>query len=174
VYITKAHSNARSAYVVKLNINKRKNNVDVTPKLSYLNEEVAIDSNTNVVVQKWKKIAEDNYASLGFDANRVVLRTGEPLDGRETEIRSRSTNLTSLVTAAMANACTQADVVMFNSGSIRLDDILTPPITEYDVIRSLPFGGGIREVDMKGSLLLQILHAGVRIKTTVDTFNLSP
>ncbi len=47
-----------------------------------------------------------------------------------------------------------------NSGSIRLDDILNPPVTQYDIIRSLPFGGGIREADMKGSLLLQVLEVG--------------
>lgn len=161
VYITKAHSNARSAYVVKLDINKNKHSLDVpTPELKYLNEGVALDSNTNLVVQKWKKIAEENYASLGFDPTKVVIASGEPLDGRETEIRSRSTNLTSLVTAAMAYACPAADVVLFNSGSIRVDDILTPPVTQYDIIRTLPFGGGIREADMKGDLLLQTLRAG--------------
>jgi 2',3'-cyclic-nucleotide 2'-phosphodiesterase (5'-nucleotidase family) len=147
--------------VVKLQINKNKHEVYVPrPQLTYLNESVPLDNNTDVVVQKWKKIAEDNYASLGFDPKKVVMATGEQLDGRETEIRSRSTNLTGLITAAMAYACPKADVVIFNSGSIRLDDILTPPITQYDILRSLPFGGGIREVDMKGDMLLQVLQAG--------------
>lgn len=163
IYITKAESNARSAYIVKLDINKNKHSFTVPkPELKYINESIPLDSNTNVVVQKWKKIAEDNYASLGFEAKKVIIPSGEPLDGRETEIRSRSTNLTGLVTAAMAYACPKADVVIFNSGSIRLDDILTPPVTEYDIIRALPFGGGIREVDMKGDLLLQVLQAGVK------------
>ncbi|GEO12066.1 bifunctional metallophosphatase/5'-nucleotidase [Segetibacter aerophilus] len=163
VYITKAHANARSAYIVKLDINKNKRSFNVPePELKYINEEVALDSNTNVAVEKWKKIARDNYASLGFDAEKVVIATGEKLDGRETETRSTSTNLTSLVTAAMAYACPQADVVIFNSGSIRLDDILTPPVTQYDIIRTLPFGGGIREVDMKGDLLLKVLQAGIK------------
>lgn len=167
VYITKAHSNARSAYVVKLDINKVKHNFKVPlPALRYLDQSVAIDSNTNVVVEKWKRIAEENYASLGFDPKKVVMASGEPLDGRETETRSRSTNLTGLVTAAMAYACPKADVVIFNSGSIRVDDILTPPITQYDIIRTLPFGGGIREVDMKGELLLQILQAGLKNANT--------
>jgi len=34
------------------------------------------------------------------------------------------------------------------------------PLTQYDIIRTLPFGGGIREVDMKGSLLIKILNQG--------------
>ncbi len=162
VYITKAHANARSAYVVKLNLDKNKKKTSVTPELKYLNESVALDSNTNVVVQKWKKIAEDNYASLGFDPMKVVMPSGEPLEARETEIRHHPTNYSKLITEAMANACPQADVVMFNAGSIRLDDILSPPVTQYDIIRSMPFGGGIREVDMKGGLLLEVLKAGLK------------
>jgi 2',3'-cyclic-nucleotide 2'-phosphodiesterase (5'-nucleotidase family) len=152
VYITKAHSNARSAYVIKLDVDKNSKKTSVSPKLTYLNESVPLDSTTNVVVQKWKKIAEDNYGSLGFEPIKVAMTSGEPLEARETEIRHHPTNFSRLVTAAMADACPQADLVIFNSGSIRLDDILTPPVTQYDIIRSLPFGGGIREADMKGSL----------------------
>lgn len=162
VYIIKAHANARSAYVVTLNVDKNRRTTSVSPKLTYLNESIPLDSTTNVVVQKWKKIAEDNYSSLGFEPMKVVMTSGEPLEARETEIRHHPTNFSRLVTAAMADACSQADAVIFNSGSVRLDDILTPPVTQYDIIRSMPFGGGIREVDMKGSLLLQVLKAGLK------------
>jgi 2',3'-cyclic-nucleotide 2'-phosphodiesterase (5'-nucleotidase family) len=162
VTITKAHSNARSAYVVKLAINKNNRNFNVITNLTYLNESIGLDSNTNVVVQKWKKIAEDNYASFGFDAGKIVIPSGEPLEGRETETRTTSTNFTKLITQAMAYACPQADVVIFNSGSLRLDDILTPPISQYDIIRSLPFGGGITEVDMKGSMLIDVMQTGMK------------
>jgi 2',3'-cyclic-nucleotide 2'-phosphodiesterase (5'-nucleotidase family) len=60
----------------------------------------------------------------------------------------------------MEKASPTADAVIINSGSIRVDDILQMPVTQYDVIRSLPFGGSIMEVDMKGSLLIKILEAG--------------
>jgi 2',3'-cyclic-nucleotide 2'-phosphodiesterase (5'-nucleotidase family) len=43
-----------------------------------------------------------------------------------------------------------------------VDDILQMPVTQYDVIRSLPFGGSIMEVDMKGSLLIKIINTGVK------------
>ncbi len=160
--ITKAQSNARTAYVVNLHINKQKGTAKAKAASVKLDENVAIDSNTNRVVQHWKKIAEDNYATIGFDPKKELPYSGDPLDGRETETRTRSTNLTTLITAAMAAACPKADVVIFNAGSIRLDDIITPPVTQYDIIRSLPFGGGIREADMKGSLLLQVLQAGLK------------
>jgi 2',3'-cyclic-nucleotide 2'-phosphodiesterase (5'-nucleotidase family) len=160
IYITKAMANAKTAYVVNLNINKKKHQIKVNPKLEKLNESVVIDSATNAVVQKWHDIAEKNYASLGFDAKKVLITKGEPLDGRESEIRSHPTNLTKLIVASIADAVPNADVVLMNSGSIRVDDILQAPITEYDILRTLPFGGSIREVDMKGSLLVKVLEQG--------------
>ncbi len=90
------------------------------------------------------------------------MTNSEPLDGRETEIRSHSTNLTKLIIKSMQLASKQADVVIMNSGSIRVDDVLQMPVTQYDILRTLPFGGGVKEVDMKGSLLIQILDAGVK------------
>jgi 2',3'-cyclic-nucleotide 2'-phosphodiesterase (5'-nucleotidase family) len=47
-----------------------------------------------------------------------------------------------------------------NAGSIRVDDILQMPVSQYDIIRALPFGGGIREVEMKGDLLIRVLNQG--------------
>ncbi len=34
------------------------------------------------------------------------------------------------------------------------------PIYQYDIIRSLPFGGGIVEADLKGRLLIKTLETG--------------
>ncbi|MES2882384.1 MAG: 5'-nucleotidase C-terminal domain-containing protein, partial [Bacteroidota bacterium] len=158
--ITKAHANARSAYVIELNINKKKKENNAATNLVYLNDAVALDSATNTVVQKWMTIAEKNYDSLGFDAKNIVLQSGDSLEGRETEVRSKPTNLTQMIIAAMHYAAPQADVAIMNAGSIRVDDILSMPVTQYDFIRSLPFGGGIREVDMKGNLLINVLNQG--------------
>lgn len=160
IYITKAHANAKSAFVVKLMIDKNTHKDSVEPVLTYIDEKIPFDSSTNAVVEKWTKIAEDNYSSLGFDARKVVLSAGEPLEGREAEIRSHPTNLSDLVVAAMKDASPEADVVLLNAGSIRVDDILQMPVTEYDIIRSLPFGGGLREADMKGNLLIKTLEQG--------------
>lgn len=164
IYITKAHANAKSAYIINIEINKKNKAVSVTPRLVYINETIALDSATNAVVEKWTAIAEKNYASLGFDARKVVLNRGEPLDGREADVRSRPTDLTRLIVSAMQYAAPQADAVIMNSGSIRVDDVLPMPITQYDIIRTLPFGGGIREADMKGSLLIRTLEAGSKNK----------
>ncbi|MEO6134875.1 MAG: bifunctional metallophosphatase/5'-nucleotidase [Ginsengibacter sp.] len=160
VYISKAHANAKSAYIISLNINKNNGHLKVVPRLKMIDESIAIDSATNVVVQKWMSIGEKNYSSLGFDATKIVREKGEPLEGRETEIRSRPTNLTRIIASAFEKAVSNADLAIFNSGSIRVDDIVQMPVTQYDIIRSLPYGGSIMEVDMKGSLLQKVLEIG--------------
>jgi 2',3'-cyclic-nucleotide 2'-phosphodiesterase (5'-nucleotidase family) len=160
IYITKALANAKSAYSIDLTINKKRHKIKVTPQLEMINETIALDSATNAVVQKWQTIAANSYASLGFNAGEVVLKTGRPLDARETEIRSHPTDFTRMVIKSLEEAAPRADVVLMNAGSIRLDDVLQMPVTQYDIIRSLPFGGGIREVNMKGTLLIQILTQG--------------
>jgi 2',3'-cyclic-nucleotide 2'-phosphodiesterase (5'-nucleotidase family) len=162
--ITKAMANAKSAYIINLTLVKWNHRIKVRTQLEPINEMVAIDSSTNVVVQRWVNIAEKSYSSLGFDAKKIVLREGEPLDGRESEIRSRPTNLTKKIVEAMAKAAPLAEIAILNAGSVRVDDVLNMPVTQYDIIRSLPFGGSIREVDMKGSLLIKVLDQGVQNK----------
>lgn len=161
VTITKAEANARTAYILRVIIDKNHGSVAVKPELKQLNASVPLDSLTNLVVKKWSTIAEESYSSLGFDPKKVVVAQSEPLDGREAFIRSKPTNLTRIIAQSMAFACPQADVVIYNAGSIRLDDVLTPPITQYDILRSLPFGGAIVQADMKGSLLTKVLKVGL-------------
>ncbi|HEY0042902.1 MAG TPA: bifunctional metallophosphatase/5'-nucleotidase, partial [Flavisolibacter sp.] len=160
IYITKAMANAKNAYVVNLTINKKKKKNKVSTKLERLDEGVALDSATNAVVQKWNKIADDNYSSLGFDARKVVISKGEPMEGRETEVRTRPTNLTRLIVNAIKDAAPQAEIAVFNGGSVRVDDVVPLPITQYDILRSLPFGGAISEADLKGSLVTRMLESG--------------
>jgi 2',3'-cyclic-nucleotide 2'-phosphodiesterase (5'-nucleotidase family) len=62
--------------------------------------------------------------------------------------------------SSIKEAVPTAEVVLMNAGSIRVDDFLQMPLTEYDIIRTMPFGGGIREADMKGSLLIKTLEQG--------------
>lgn len=160
VIVSKAHANARSAYILNLQINKNTGKKKVSSLLKMIDQDVAIDSATDAVVQKWMGIAERNYASIGFDAKKIVLQKGEQMDVRETSVRSKSTDFTKIVVKAMEAAAPESQVSIVNSGSIRLDDMLLPPITQYDIIRCMPFGGSIMEADMKGSVLKQVLDAG--------------
>jgi len=161
IYITKAHSNAKSAYVVKLGIDKKTKALSVIPQLRNLNDSIQYDSATAQVVRHWTNIADSSFRSAGFDAKKILLQDGEPLDARDEKIRQGSSNLTKLITTAMESACPDAQLAIFNSGSLRADDILYPPVSEYDILRALPFGGAIREADITGRLISKVLDAGM-------------
>ena len=161
VWIVKAHANARTVFFNRIVFNRETRTTEVMPKLIDVNETVPADSITQAVVEKWNRISGENFASIGFDAEKTVIESGEPLDGRESEVRSRSTNLTRLVVKAMEWAAPEADAAIVNSGSIRVDDILKAPISQYDLLRTLPFGGGLVEVEMTGQLLKQVLATGM-------------
>ena len=166
VFVMKAHANAKSAYAVELQINKKRNRLRVKPELKMIDGNITDDPTTAAIVDKWTEIANSNYAAIGFDPTKVILTTSDPLDGRESQIRKQTTNMTALIVKAMEAAAPEADAVILNAGSVRVDDILPMPITEYDVLRALPFGGGIILADIKGSLLIQTLDAG---RTNIGT-----
>lgn len=164
VYVAKAMANAKSAYVTELHINKQSKKVTATPVLEVINEKIALDQSVTEVVEKWINIANDNFSKLGFDANKVVIEKGEDLDGRESAIRSSYTNLGVLVVESAKAAWPEAQAAIVNSGSIRVDDVLSMPITQYDIIRTMPYGGSVKLIDIKGDLLIKILNQGVANK----------
>ena len=50
---------------------------------------------------------------------------------------------------------------------MRIDDVVQPgPVTEYDVIRVLPFGGRVVRAAMDGALLRSVLDTGVTNRGT--------
>jgi 2',3'-cyclic-nucleotide 2'-phosphodiesterase (5'-nucleotidase family) len=63
--------------------------------------------------------------------------------------------------AMMAVSRSKPVCALLNSGSIRVDDVLSGTLTELDIVRMLPFGGGITEVEMKGSLLIRTLETSL-------------
>lgn len=160
VWILKAHANARTVFLTRIVFDKKTNTTDVMPRLIEVNESVPSDTATQKIVDKWNRVSGENFASIGFDAGKVVIASGDSLDGRESEVRSRPTNLTKLVVNAMQWATPESDLAIVNSGSIRVDDVLYPPVSQYDLLRTLPFGGSIIEVEMKGALLKEVLTKG--------------
>ena len=65
--------------------------------------------------------------------------------------------------AAMRGEPPDAEVGLFNAGSLRIDDVVPAgPITQYDIIRILPFGGPLIRVDVSGRVLAQAVNIGRR------------
>jgi 5'-nucleotidase / UDP-sugar diphosphatase len=159
--ITKADANVRSAYVHRLVYDTAAKKLTIKPELQQINSSIPEDAATAKLVDAWVKKAFDAFRSNGFEPEQVIAKTDVVLDGKEKDVRNTQTNLTDLIARAMLAQVPGADASIYNSGSIRIDDDLPAgPITQYDIIRVLPFGGKILEVDMKGSLLERTLEAG--------------
>lgn len=161
VAIAKADANAKTVYVHTLRYDHNKKTCTVKSELRRVNSSIADDPATAEVVAKWEKIKNESLASSGFNPSATVTTLREPLDCRETTVRNTQCPVGALITNAMLNTSNdRLDCALLNSGSIRVDDILSGTLTELDVVRMLPFGGPITEVQMKGSLLRKALDAG--------------
>ncbi len=159
-YIAKADANAKTAYVHRLQFDKNTKKLTVASQPVNIDSTFAFQPQTQAMVQKWTDIAARSFQELGFDPNTILMTATTPLDGRESSIRHGSTNLTELIIKAVSAAAPDAELSILNSGAIRIDDQLSGPVTQYDIIRTLPYGGKIVEVEMKGELLEKVLTIG--------------
>ena len=159
--ITKADANARSVYIHRIRFDDNTDQVKVISESVNLDEKIVPHEGTTAVVNKWKNIAWESMTSQGFEPDRVVRKLEIPLDGRESVVRNGQCKLGNLITASMMAASKEKAVcAFFNSGSIRVDDIINGNLTEYDILRIMPYGGPILDVSLKGNLLKKVLDAG--------------
>ena len=162
VRIAKADANAKTVYIHRLAYDKRTKQVSIESELKPITDALPDEPTTATTVQKWMGIADQSFAQMGFNPKEVVmsLPAGQSLDGREATIRTRPAELCQMITRAMHLGTSQTRAAIMNSGSVRVDDELQGQITQYDVLRTLPFGGSVVTVELKGRLLNQILAAG--------------
>ncbi len=163
--LLKGDANVRSVYVVDIFHDPATGKTEIKPTFVPINDSLAEEPALKTVVDQWINIAFEAFRKQGFEPNNVVTTTTEALDGLESSVRSGQTNLTELIARSMLAPYTQAELSVYNSGSIRIDDILPPgKITVYDVIRVLPFGGKVQLAEIKGSLLQKALDQGLENK----------
>jgi 5'-nucleotidase / UDP-sugar diphosphatase len=159
--ITKADANAKSVYVHHVAFDNKTKKVSITSSLVEMNENIPEDTETLALVNKWKKIAEASMTAQGFNAERVVKKIENVIDARESMVRNQQCEMGRLVASAMWKGSREKAVcAFFNSGSVRIDDKILGNLTEYDIIRIMPYGGQVVEVTMKGSLLKKVLDIG--------------
>ncbi len=161
--IIKGDANVRSVAVVRIAIGGAHARPRIASTLVPIDDRMPSDSVVAAEAGRWVERAYAAFRAQGFAPESVVAVLRAPLDGRETVVRTREGSMTDLIVQAMRHAASDADVAIFNGGSIRIDDVVPRgPITQYDVIRILPFGGNSVVVDMTGALLRQVLLAGRR------------
>jgi 5'-nucleotidase len=169
--IRKADANARTAWVHRIRIWPAADRVEIDSELVPITDDIADDPEVAAEVARWLEAGYAGFRDAGFDPDRSIATTTEPLDGREATIRNNPAPLGTLIAEAyfrMAEAAGAApELALFNGGSVRIDDVLPAgPITEYDVIRVLPFGGSVLTLDIAGATLDSVLTQGVANRGT--------
>ena len=167
VIIRKADANAKSAYIHKIDFDKKNKITSVSSQLKEIDTTVVYDSRIKTLVDKWQQIMNNQISQVVENPYEVIYHADTPLDGRDTPIRSIQTNLGDIVTKSMSFAFNgKVDCSIVNGGSIRIDDQLIGDINSVDAFRVLPYGGPVLKVKMKGSLLKQVLDYGKEAKGT--------
>ena len=165
--IVKADANVRTVAVVTLTFARAPARPTVAARFDVLDQNIRQDPSVQGAVQKWVSIAFDAFRKSGFEPTRVVATINEALDGRESTVRNQPGRLTDLITASFDREAGGVDVAILNGGSVRIDDVVQPgPVTEYDVIRILPFGGRAVRASIDGTLLRSVLDTGVTNRGT--------
>lgn len=163
VPITKADANAKSAFIHNITVDKQRGAKSIESKLVFLDESMPLDAETEALVKQWQQQAFDLFREQGFEPEHIVCHTKEALDGLEASVRNHPTVLTDLIAQAFLHAYPEADLSLYNGGSIRIDDIIPAgAITEYDVIKIMPFGGKLNLVQLSGDTLEKALNANTQ------------
>jgi 5'-nucleotidase len=157
--VAKADANARTAYIHRIKVFPD-GKVDIKSELKIIDESLNFDPETQAVVEKWLSIAKEANKNLDFE--KVVYDLGENvLNAKESEIRNKQCEAGQWLLSAMDEATgLKADVVLLGSGTVRIDDELKGKITQYDVLRILPFGGGVDMTEISGEMLIKLLEGG--------------
>lgn len=159
--ITKADANARTIYVHRLIFDENNKLLEIKSELVNIDKTVPEDPKIKELVDEWTFRAFKGFIDKGFDPLKMVFDLkNDTLDGREETVRYGLCALGYLIGNAMFDVSPGSDLAFFNSGAIRIDDKLTGEVTQYDIIRVLPYGGKILLVELKGSLLKQVVETG--------------
>ena len=177
--IFKADDNARSVYVHHLVFDTRARKLQLTSVLQTITNKMPENTATAKVVKEWTEKGYAAFRANGFDPDQVVTTAPETFDGKDSTVRNGSNRLTEIIGNAIFHEWPQADAAIYNSGSIRIDDEIPvgSRITQYEVLRILPFGGKIVGVELKGSLLESVLNIGQENRGSggfLQTANIEP
>jgi 2',3'-cyclic-nucleotide 2'-phosphodiesterase (5'-nucleotidase family) len=155
--ITKADANAKTAYIHRITWNPSSGMARIRSTLKNIDDTIAEDPETKAVVEKWEQMVFGKAEKMGYQPRNIIMQVTTPLECSESIIRKEQTNYGRLATAAMHAALPGADVYWINSGSMRLDDRLSGAVTEFDVLRTFPYGGRVVRMEIPGSVLEEVI-----------------
>ncbi len=159
--IVKADANVRTVATVTLTFATHGARPSVSVRFIALDSTIKADPKVAREVAVWVARSDSAYIAAGLDPHARVTTLPVPLDGREATVRIRQAPLTTLIAEALRAEVPDAEVGVMNGGSIRIDDVISAgAVSQYDVIRILPFGGAVVGTTMTGALLRRVLEQG--------------
>ncbi|CAF3101203.1 unnamed protein product [Rotaria socialis] len=166
--IYKADANAITVFIHRCAYNLDTKRFRIYSTLAQVTNEVPEEENTAAVAKFWFDLGIKGFQELGYEPNAVVscLPIGVELDGKSASVRSDRTLLAAAICESMVQLTTayNTTIGLSNGGAIRIDDVLREKITEYDILRTLPFSNTIVALSVPGAVLAQVLTTGVSLK----------
>jgi 5'-nucleotidase len=166
--ISKADANAFTVYIHRCAFNLNTKQFRVYSTLSKITPELNDEPKTNEVANYWFNLGMKAFEDEGYKPNRTVscLPEDVELDGRSLSVRTSQTLLSKHCCDAMIDSTSSSEttVGLFNSGSIRIDDILRGLITQYDLLRVLPYENNLFALSVPGEVLANALIHGASLK----------
>ncbi len=161
VKIAKADANAKTVYIHRFEYDPLTGTSKLKSELRAIDDTIVEDPTVQTVVEKWQNVLNEKIREVVNDPYETIYKTKQPLDATDKPIRSKQTNMGHVIAKSMSFAYRdKVDGALVNSGSIRLDDFLVGKITPVDIFRTLPFGGAVYKIKLKGSLLKEVLEYG--------------
>jgi len=159
VKIAKADANAKSVYIHRFEYNPVTKETKVKSELRDVDGLIPVNENIGNLVAKWQNILKTKIKDIITNPDEVIYNAEIALEGRDTPTRSQQTNLGAVITKGMSFAYNnEIEGAIINSGSIRIDDVLSGELNAIDIFKVLPYGGKVFKVDIKGSLLKEVLE----------------
>jgi 5'-nucleotidase len=166
--IYKADANAFTVYIHRCAFNIDTKRFRIYSTLARVSSEVPEEPKTTAVANYWYNLGIAAFQALGYEPSEVVscLPADVELDGRSESVRTSQTLLSDAICNSMiqATSASGTTIAVSNSGAIRIDDVLRETVTQYDVLRALPFVNYVLALSIPGQLLAQVLATGMSLK----------
>ncbi len=164
--IAKADANAKTVYIHRIRYHPVSKNISIASEYVPIDSTMANDVATAKEVERWVALAFKAFEGEGFSPRAIVCDLPQMIDGRDSTVRFQQAEIGAIIADALQVEA-NAQLGVFNAGSIRIDDVLDVGIiTQYDVLRVLPWDGKVFRLQVKGEVLEQLLSTGNRLKDT--------
>ena len=157
--VMKGASNAR--FIWQIDVDRDENGelqADVQRVL--MGESIPFDSEYEVLAAKWRMRLLEKFPFLDARIGSAALA----MDAREEQVRSGETSWGNFIVDQMRTAFGNppADLAFINSGTLRLDDIVSGEIEFEDVGRTFGFSSYLRYTTVSGAEFKRVMEAGYR------------